>query len=111
MRAKWELKTGERVKCVHFDGAGELGGCLEFLEELVLDGIEVEVVVAHKHWKNGQIEQYMRTIQGKIHAMLVTAQLPMTYWGEAALTAAYLQNLMSMSTLPSGVTPFEVFFR
>jgi len=42
--------------------------------------------------------------------MLVTAQLPMTYWGEAALTAAYLQNLMSTSTLSSGVTPLEVFF-
>ena len=52
----------------------------------------------------------MWTIQGKIHAMLVTTQLPMTYWGKAALTAAYLQNLTSMSTLPSGITPFEVFF-
>ena len=92
---------------MHFDGAGELGGCLE---ELVLAGIEVEVVVAHKHWKNGCIKWYMQTIQGKIHAMLVTVQLPMTYWGEAALTAAYLQNLTSMSTLLSGVTPFKVFF-
>ena len=52
----------------------------------------------------------MRTIQGKIYAMLTTAQLPMTYWGKAALTAAYLQNLTSTSTLPNGVTPFEVFY-
>ena len=95
---------------MRFNGAGKLGGCLDFLEELALDGIEVEVVAAHEHWKNGQIKQYMWTIQGKIHAMLVTAQLPMTYWGKAALTAAYLQNLTSMSTLPSGVTPFKVFF-
>ena len=56
-----------------FDGAGELGGCLEFLEELALDGIEVEVVVAYKHWKNGRIERYIWTIQGNIHAMLITA--------------------------------------
>jgi len=111
LRAKWELKTGKRVKRVRFDGAGELGGCLEFLEELAMNGIEVEVVAAHEHWKNSRIERYMRTIQGKIHAMLVTAQLPMTYWGEAALTAAYLQNLTSTSTLPSGVTPYKVFFR
>ena len=80
------------------------------LEELALDGIEVEVVVAYKHWKNSRIKRYMWTIQGKIHAMLVTAQLPMAYWGEAALTVAYLQNLTLTSTLPSGVTPFEVFF-
>jgi hypothetical protein len=109
LQAKWELKTRKKVKRVCFDGAGELGGCLEFLEELALDGIEVEVVAVHEHWKNGRIEWYMRTIEEKIHAMLVTTQLPMTYWGEAALTAAYLQNLTSMSTLPMGVTPFEVF--
>jgi hypothetical protein len=108
--AKWELKMGKKVKHVCFDGAGELGGCLEFLEELALDGIEVEVVAVHEHWKNGRIEWYMQTIQGKIHAMLITAQLPMTYWGKAALTAAYLQNLTSTSTLPMGMTPFEVFF-
>jgi hypothetical protein len=110
LKAKWELKMGKKVKQVQFDGAGELRGCLEFLEELAVTGIEVEVVATHEHWKNGQIKRYMRTIQGKIHAMLVTAQLPMTYWGEAALMAAYLQNLMSTSSLPSGVTPFEVFF-
>lgn len=110
LRVKWELKMGKKVKHIQFDGAGELGGCLEFLEELALAGIEVKVIVAYEHWKNGQIEQYMQTIQGKVHAMLVTAQLPMTYWGEAALMAAYLQNLTSTSTLPSGITPFEVFF-
>ena len=80
------------------------------MEELALVGIKVEVVVAYEHWKNGWIERYMQTIQGKIHAMLVTAQLPMTYWGEVALTAAYLQNLTSTSTLPSSITPFKVFF-
>jgi hypothetical protein len=110
LKAKWELKTGKKIKRARFDGAGELGGCLEFLEELSLGGIKVEVTAPYEHWKNGRIERYMRTIQGKIHAMLVTAQLPMTYWGEAALTAAYLQNLTSTSTLPSGVTPFEVFY-
>ena len=44
---------------MHFDGAGELRECLEFLEELALEGIEVEVVAAHEHWKNGRVEQYM----------------------------------------------------
>ena len=40
--------------------------------------------------------------------MLVTVQLSMTYWGEAA---ASLQNLTLTSTLgPSGITLFEVFF-
>ena len=64
---------------------------------------------ALEEWEN-RAEQYMQTIQGKIKAMLITAQLPMTYWGEAALTAAYLQNLTSTSNLPDGVMPFEVFY-
>lgn len=51
----------------------------------------------------------MRTLQGRILSMLVVAQLPLTYWGKAALTAAYLFNLTVTSTLPSGVTPFEMF--
>ena len=110
LKAKWELKMGKKVKRVRFDGARELGGCIEFLEELALGGIEMEVVVAYKHWKNRRIEQYMCMIQGKIHMMLVMAQLLMTYWGEAALTAAYLQNLTSTSTLPNGITLFKVFY-
>ena len=110
LKAKWELKTGKKIKCTRFDSAGELGRCMEFMEDLALGGIEVEVTAPYEHWKNGRIERYMRTIQGKIKAMLVTTQLPMTYWGEAALTAAYLQNLMSTSNLPNGVTPFEVFY-
>ena len=41
--------------------------------------------------------------------MIMAFQLPLMYWGEAALTAAYLFNLTVTSTLPSGVTPFEMF--
>ena len=41
-------------------------------------------------------------------AMLTAAQLPLTYWGEAALTAGFLFNLTTSSTLPPNVTPFEI---
>jgi hypothetical protein len=53
LKAKWEKKMDKKVMRVRFDGAGELGGCIEFLDELALEGIEVEVVAAHEHWKNG----------------------------------------------------------
>jgi len=54
---------GKSVKRIRFNGAGELGGCLEFLEELALEGIEVEVVTAHEHWKNGCVKRYMLRLQ------------------------------------------------
>ena len=46
----------------------------------------------------------MQTLQGRILSMLVAVQLSLTYWGEAALTAAYLFKFTMTSTLPSGVT-------
>jgi len=49
-----------------------------------------------------------RTIQGRMLAMLTAAQLPLTYWGEAALTAGFLFNLTISSTLPTHVTPFQI---
>jgi hypothetical protein len=55
------------------------------------------------------MEQVFRTIQGRMLAMLTVAQLPLYYWGEAALTAGFLYNLTITSTLPLHVTPFKVF--
>jgi hypothetical protein len=51
----------------------------------------------------------MRTLQGRMLAMLTWARLPLTYWGEAALTASYLQNLSLQSALPPNVTPHEMY--
>ena len=54
------------------------------------------------------MERVFRTLQGRMLAMLTAAQLPLTYWGEAALTAGFLFNLTTSSTLPPNVTPFEI---
>ena len=54
------------------------------------------------------MERVFRTIQGRMLAMLMAAQLPLTYWGEAALTAGFLFNLTVSSTLPKDKTPFEL---
>ena len=89
------------------DGAGELGSD-EFVKALEGMGIERDVTPRYEHWKNGKMERVFRTIQGRMLAMLTAAQLPLTYWGEAALTAGFLFNLSISSSLPKDVTPFEV---
>ena len=66
-----------------------------------------DVVPCYEYWKNGKMERVFRTLQGRMHAMLTAAQLPLMYWGEAALTASFLFNLTTSSTLPNGITPFE----
>ena len=110
LQAKWERKLGVKVQRFRCDGGGELaGGSRRFAAQLEGQGIERDVTPPYEHWKNGRVERVMRTLQGRILSMLAAAQLPLTYWGEAALTAAYLFNLTVTSTLPSGVTPFEMF--
>ena len=110
LQVKWERKTGLKIQRFRCDGGGELaGGSHHFAAQLENQGIEQDVTPPYEHWKNGRVEHIMRTLQGRILSMLIAAQLPLTYWGEAALTAAYLFNLTVTSTLPSGITPFEVF--
>ena len=107
MRANWERKTGKKILRFRIDGGGELASN-EFVKVLETAGIERDVVPRYEHWKNGKMERVFRTLQGRMLAMLTAAQLPLTYWGEAALTAAFLFNLTTSSTLPHGVTPYEI---
>jgi len=106
MRASWERKTGKKIQRFRIDGAGELASS-DFVRELESLGIERDIFPCYKHWKNGKMERVFRTLQGRMLAMLTAAQLPLTYWGEAALTACFLFNLSTSSSLPPDVTPFE----
>lgn len=107
MRASWERKTAKKILRFRIDGEGELASN-EFVRVLETAGIERDVVPRYEHWKNGKMERVFRTLQGRMLAMLTAAQLPLTYWGEAALTAAFLFNLTTSSTLPNGITPYEI---
>ena len=110
VQPRWELQLGTKVKTFRCDGAAELPGRDQaFIAQLEAQGIKRDITPRYEHWKNGKAERVMRTLQGRILAMIVASQLPLTYWGEAALTAAYLFNLTVTSALPSGVTPFEMF--
>src|ERR1700678_609142 len=107
MRANWERKTGKEILRFRINGGGELASN-DFVKVLEAAGIERDVVPRYEHWKNGKMERVFRTLQGQMLAMLTVAQLPLTYWGEAALTAGFLFNLTTSSTLPNNVTPFEL---
>ena len=107
MQASWERKTRKKILRFCIDGAGELASN-EFVGVLASLGIERDVVPRYEHWKNGKMEQVFCTLQGRMLAMLTAAQLPLMYWGEAALTAGFLFNLTTSSTLPPDVTPFKI---
>ncbi|KAF5332827.1 hypothetical protein D9611_005489 [Ephemerocybe angulata] len=135
--ARWELLTGEKVKCVRMDGAKEfVGGVFRshldergisvedvksssdgapmdgfvggaFRTYLEQKGIEIQETAPYQHEQNGKAERYIRTIQDDMHTLLAGSLLPTSYWADAVLTAVYVQNRCPTSTLPANVTPFE----
>ena len=66
----------------------------KFMELIRPDGIRAEPTTPYTPEQNGVAERYNRTIVQMIRSMLVWAKLPHSFWGEAAMTANYLRNLL-----------------
>jgi Reverse transcriptase (RNA-dependent DNA polymerase) len=107
VEASWELKSGNRVKGVRFDGAKEFTQG-SFAEHLTGRGIAVQVTAPYAHSQAGKAERYIRTIEDGIQTLIADAKLPPSFWGDAALTYQYLRNRLPTSTLPHEITPYEV---
>ena len=105
-RRCWETKYSRRVKSFQSDNGGEFIGS-PFVSALDAAGISHRLSAPYMHQKNGVAERIIRTIEGHLLAMLHLAGLPQTYWGEAALTAAYLYNRTESRVLPPGRHPMR----
>ncbi|KNZ72056.1 Copia protein, partial [Termitomyces sp. J132] len=81
------------------------GNLRDFLNER---GIIIQPTVPYAHQQNGKAERYIRTIEDTAQTLMAESGLPMSFLGDAILTAQYLQNQLPTSTLPTLVTPFEV---
>ena len=109
VEATWELTSGDRVKTVRLDGAKEfVQGPL--LAHFQARGISMQVTAPYAHAQAGKAEHYVRTIEDGIQALLADAKLPLSFWGDAALTIQYLRNRLPTSTLPPDTTPYEVMY-
>ena len=106
-RRHWETKFSQHVKEFQLDNGGKFINST-FISALDAAGISHHLSVPYMHQQNGIAERVIRTIEGHLLAMLHLAGLPQTYWGEAALTAAYLHNCTESHALPPGRTPYEM---
>lgn len=97
-----------RAPCViRSDGGGEYVN-KELQAFYAVEGIQAQYTTAYSPQQNGVAERKNRTLQEMASCMLLDAKLPKRYWGEAIMTAAYVQN-----RLPSRVidkTPYEKWF-
>lgn len=59
--------------------------------------------------QNGVAERMNRTLTERARALLNTSGLPKTFWGDAILTANYLNNRIPSRANNCNKTPFELW--
>ncbi|NBX98326.1 hypothetical protein EBQ81_05715, partial [bacterium] len=93
-----ETGTGLKLKALRCDGGGEyVSG--EFKAFLLRRGIRQDISPPHTPQHNGVAERLNRTLNDKVRAMLLGANVRRLYWADAVLTACYLKNLSLSKTL------------
>lgn len=81
--------------------------CLE--KYFVENGIEHHTTCVRTSQQNGRVECKHRHLLNVSRALMFQAKLPVKFWGECVLAAAYLIN-RTPSKLLHGKTPYEIVF-
>jgi predicted RNA-binding protein YlxR (DUF448 family) len=106
-KAEIENLTNKKIKTLRTDNGGEYTS-----QELVAfcksTGIRRELIVTHNPQQNGVAERKNRSIEETVKALLNDQDLSMFLWGEAAMTAIYVQN-RSPHHILKDMTPEEAF--
>ncbi|KAI3736523.1 hypothetical protein L2E82_26344 [Cichorium intybus] len=104
-----KTQFGKKVKRVRSDNGGEFTS--SYMNDFYAsEGIILETSCVHTPQQNGVVERKHRHLLEVARALRFEAMLPIKFWGECVLTAAYIIN-----RLPSKVigfrTPFEILFK
>ncbi|KAG8473472.1 hypothetical protein CXB51_035785 [Gossypium anomalum] len=86
-----EKQTGKQIKCLRTDNGFKF--CSDEFNRLCKsEGIVRHLTVRHTPQQNGVAERMNRMIMEKVQCMLSNANLPKSFWAEAASTACFLIN-------------------
>jgi hypothetical protein len=105
-----EKVTGESIKLLHVNNASKLiqGQMQSYCKT---QEITYEKMVPDSPPQNGVTERTNLTICSMARAMLINANLRDYFWPFAVLTAAHIKQRISHSSLPTNVTPFQLWFQ
>ncbi|KAK3012143.1 hypothetical protein RJ639_012142 [Escallonia herrerae] len=97
-----------RIKVFRTDNGLEFGHH-ELLHHYFENGMDRQTSCTDTPQQNGVVERKHRHLFEVARALRFQAKLPVRFWGECVLTAAYLINRMPLSVLQNR-TPYEVLF-
>uniref|UniRef100_A0A2N9F7V6 Integrase catalytic domain-containing protein n=1 Tax=Fagus sylvatica TaxID=28930 RepID=A0A2N9F7V6_FAGSY len=70
-------------------------------------GIRRQLTIPNTPQQNGVAERRNRTLLDMVRSMMAQANLPISFWGDALLTAAYILNRVPSQSVSS--TPYELW--
>jgi transposase InsO family protein len=109
LKEEIENLTNNKIKTLRTDNGGEYTS-KEFVAFCKSAGIRRELIVPHNPQQNGVAKRKNRSIEETVKALLNDQGLSMYLWGEATMTAIYVQNI-SPHRILKDMTPKEVFSR
>ncbi|KAG5881726.1 hypothetical protein JTB14_037942 [Gonioctena quinquepunctata] len=99
-------KFNKKPRILRSDRGGEYINS-EVTNFLKSEGIELQLTAPYSSKQNGVAERKNRYLTEMVRCMLIGASLSNTYWGEAVMTANYLENLVP--TKATNNIPFEIW--
>ena len=64
-------------------------------------GIARQLTIPYMLQQNGMAERRNRTLLDMVRSMMTQAKLPISFWGDALMTAAYILNRVPSKSVPS----------
>ncbi|KAM2442151.1 hypothetical protein PS1_023292 [Malus domestica] len=102
-----EKQTGKQIKILRSDRGGEYLSN-EFLDYLKECGIVSQWTPPGTPQHNRVSERRNQTLMNMVRSMMSSANLPISFWGYALHTAAYLLNAVPSKSVPQ--TPYEIWY-
>src|SRR5438045_8141928 len=101
-----ENKLERKVKTLRTDRGREYLS-QQFKELCSEKGIVRQLTMPYTPQQNGVAERRNRTLMDMVRSMMAQASLPVSFWGDALLTAAYLLNRVPSKAVE--LTPYELW--
>ena len=79
----------------------------QFQELCEEEGIRRQLTILSTPQQNGVVERRNRTLLEMVSLMMAQANLPISFWGDALLTATYILNHVPSKSVPR--TPYELW--